>query len=137
MTRFVATPSARYPDPPSLRDSRFSEAINPGSHYGPRPTSTVVIALLTGSVPRFQVGQLVITAAAAATIPADEALSALRRHAAGDWGGVSQDDWAANDEALLDGSRLLSSYQTRDKTTFWIITESDRTVTTILLPSDY
>jgi hypothetical protein len=97
----------------------------------------VVIALLTGTTPRFQVGRLVITASAAAAIHADDALRALRRHAAGDWGTVGPEDWAANDQALREGTRLLSSYQSSDKTVFWIITEADRSVTTILLPSDY
>ena len=78
-----------------------------------------------------------ITPAAAQVVPADEATRALRRHAAGDWGNVDSEDWASNDEALRKGTRLLSSYQTQDKTVFWIITEADRSVTTILLPSDY
>lgn len=137
MTRFAPSTTTRYPNPTSWHQPSLADAIGPGFHHRSQPQATVVIALLTGTVPRFQVGQLVITSKAAASIPADEAIRALRRHAAGDWGCVSKEDWVANDEALREGSRLLSSYQTEDKITFWIITEADRSVTTILLPSDY
>ena len=54
-----------------------------------------------------------------------------------DWGNVCEADWIANDRALKRGERLLSSYSARDGTEFWIITEWDRSYTTILLPSDY
>ncbi len=137
MTQFNPTRSNRYPDtlPPPNSPLSLADAIGPEPHR--RPTPPVVIELLTGSLPRFQVGRLMVTAAAAASIAADEALQALRRHAAGDWGLVGAEDWAANDLALREGTRLLSSYETRDKTVFWIITEADRSVTTILLPSDY
>ena len=59
------------------------------------------------------------------------------RHMAGDWGEVDAEDKAANDLALMDGSRLLSAYTTTKGQKLWIITEADRSVTTILLPSDY
>jgi hypothetical protein len=112
--------------------------MHPGT---PRPDRVspppIVVALTTDPVPRFPVGRLMITPAAAQVVPADEAAKALRRHAAGDWGTVDAEDWASNDEALRKGTRLLSSYTTQDKTVFWIITEADRSVTTILLPSDY
>lgn len=61
----------------------------------------------------------------------------LRRHVAGDWGLVDKHDWEANDQALLDGSRLLSEYETSKGVRFWIITEADRSVTTLLRPSEY
>jgi hypothetical protein len=60
------------------------------------------------------------------------------RHLSGDWGSVPDDDKALNDEALLDGSRVMSAYileHTQIK--LWIITEWDRSVTTLLLPSEY
>jgi hypothetical protein len=62
---------------------------------------------------------------------------ALRRHIVGDWGEVSLEDWKSNDEALRDGSRLLSVYFDRHSNKFWIITEADRSATTILLPEEY
>ena len=133
------SPSTRYPDPASRGGADwFSDAMHPGIPRTPRvPPPPIVIALTTDPVPRFPVGRLMITPAAAQVVPADEATRALRRHAAGDWGNVDSEDWASNDEALRKGTRLLSSYQTQDKTVFWIITEADRSVTTILLPSDY
>ena len=61
----------------------------------------------------------------------------LERHAQGDWGDLPEEDKLANDEALKDGSRLLSAYQFNDKEKVWIITEADRSHTTVLSPSEY
>jgi len=63
--------------------------------------------------------------------------AALARHASGDWGDVDGSDWSANDEALERGGRILSSYRAKDGTKFWIITEGDRSATTVLLPEEY
>jgi len=60
----------------------------------------------------------------------------LERHRAGDWGDLDPEDWAANDLARVGGGRLLSAYQL-GPTRVWCITEADRSVTTVLLPSDY
>jgi hypothetical protein len=87
--------------------------------------------------PRFTLGRVVITANAEGTLPPEDVLSALRRHARGDWGELDAHDTAANNQALQDGSRLLSAYTASNGTKFWIITEADRSVTTILLPEDY
>lgn len=84
-----------------------------------------------------QLGQLVITAVAEATLNKEDVHRSLRRHLVGDWGDVCKDDKAANDLALKQGDRLLSAYSDRAGTKFWIITEHDRSVTTVLLPSDY
>ena len=67
---------------------------------------------------------------------ADAVNSCAGRHAAGDWGGVSDADAAANNAAISDGERLLSSYEV-DGRGLWVITEADRSVTTILFPEDY
>ena len=61
----------------------------------------------------------------------------LRRHCSGDWGELDAEDWAANDRALQEGSRLLSAYKLRDGTKIWIITEADRSSTCLLLPEEY
>jgi hypothetical protein len=61
----------------------------------------------------------------------------LTRHVAGDWGEVDEEDWALNDLALVDGSRILSAYRTLKGKKLWIITEADRSSTVILLPSEY
>lgn len=62
---------------------------------------------------------------------------AFTRHSLGDWGDVCREDWQTNDQALRDGERLLSIYHTLNGTKFYIITEADRSATTILLPSEY
>jgi hypothetical protein len=81
-------------------------------------------------------GQLVITANASLRLSTEEVLAAVRRHASGDWGDLCPEDAMANNEALHQGGRLLSAYGD-GQYRFWIITEADRSVTTILLPEDY
>lgn len=86
--------------------------------------------------PRFNPGRLMITRNAKDTLPRGEVDVAIKRHLSGDWGDVCQSDWQRNEQALRDGDRLLSVYQTQAGEKFWIITESDRSTTTVLLPSD-
>ena len=85
----------------------------------------------------FALGEIVATANAVATIPTLTIHAALDRHSLGDWGSLTDDDRQANEQALREGERLLSVYATEGGTTFWIITERDRSYTTILLPEDY
>lgn len=61
----------------------------------------------------------------------------LIRHGNCDWGNLTWEDKEANETALKDGLRILSSYTLSDKTIIWIITEADRSATTLLFPSDY
>lgn len=61
----------------------------------------------------------------------------LSRHVAGDWGEVGSEDGRLNDEAVASGERILSAYRTKAGEKIWIITEADRSATTILLPSEY
>ena len=61
----------------------------------------------------------------------------LDRHAQGDWGEVDSHDAAENELSLQRGFRLLSSYTTRSGDKLWIITEADRSATTLLLPEEY
>ena len=61
----------------------------------------------------------------------------LTRHASGDWGDVDAHDWAANDRALLADERLLSAYSLPTGERLWIITEADRSASTLLLPDEY
>ncbi len=89
------------------------------------------------TAPAFPLGQTVITPNALETLHADDVQRAIRRHAGGDWGECCAEDAQTNDAALLEGCRLLSVYRDRNGTKFWVITEWDRSVTTILLPEDY
>lgn len=90
-------------------------------------------------IPLFPLGQVVATPGAldllrrAAVDPAD----LLMRHQRGDWGHVPPDDAAANTQAVVAGSRILSSYPVADGQRLWILTEADRRVTTLLLPEEY
>lgn len=86
---------------------------------------------------RFSLGQTVITCAAFERLPTEEVLAALQRHQSGDWGELDDNDRQENERSLTEGGRLLSRYRTKDQIIFWIITEADRSVTTVLLPEDY
>lgn len=85
---------------------------------------------------RFSLGETVITAHASLRLTTEEVLSALQRHASGDWGDLCPEDMQSNSDALQHGGRLFSAYGSGAHR-FWIITESDRSVTTVLLPEDY
>ena len=61
----------------------------------------------------------------------------LNRHTSNDWGDLDKSDKKMNDEALLYGNRIFSAYYTNNKVKIWVITESDRSSTTLLLPSEY
>ncbi len=61
----------------------------------------------------------------------------LSRHLTGDWGDLDAEDVAGNEVSLREGFRLLSAYHLPDGTRIWIITEADRSVTTLLLPDEY
>jgi len=67
----------------------------------------------------------------------DDILSGIKRHQAGDWGNVSEHDRQENEFSLKEGFRLWSVYHSASGLKFWIITEADRSYTTILLPEDY
>lgn len=81
-------------------------------------------------------GQIVITANAARILTPSDILLGILRHSSGDWGTICPEDAALNDDAITAGDRILSSYRA-DNRTFWIITEADRSATTILMPEDY
>jgi hypothetical protein len=61
----------------------------------------------------------------------------LRRHQCGDWGELDAEDRDENDFSVRNNLRLLSAYRTPSGAKFWIITEADRSATTVLLPSEY
>ncbi len=85
----------------------------------------------------FEYGDIFITPNALESIPRSEIIRALGRHISGDWGDVCLEDWELNNEAVEMGYRILSQYTASNGTVFWIITEADRSTTTVLLPEDY
>ena len=91
------------------------------------------------SQPRFQLGQCVATPGALRALEesGQTPTEFLGRHHHGDWGEVDEEDATANEQALNDGSRILSAYRTDLGVKLWIITEADRSATTILLPEEY
>ena len=86
---------------------------------------------------KFELGQVLITPGAHDDLDLKDVASSLVRHAGGDFGDVNEEDWAQNVTALETGDRILSSYRDRNGVKFWIITEWDRSATTILLPDEY
>jgi hypothetical protein len=86
---------------------------------------------------KFSLGALHATPNALAEITHDDILNGLRRHRQGDWGDLEEEDRQANELALLENTRLVSRYRAANGTKFYIITEWDRSLTTVLLPQDY
>jgi hypothetical protein len=90
-------------------------------------------------IPRFPFGQVVATPGALdALLTAGQTPNTfLCRHLMGDWGELDEEDRRENEHSLVQGSRLLSAYTLSSGTRLWVITEADRSATTILLPSEY
>jgi hypothetical protein len=87
----------------------------------------------------FRGGKIVMTKGVFNAVNGDqeEVQTCLRRHLLNDWGDLDAEDIKANDVAVKVGGRILSAYHLKDGTKIWIITEWDRSVTTILLPEEY
>lgn len=82
-------------------------------------------------------GNCFVTRLAASRLNRDDAMVCLERHMVGDYGEVDAIDWMANDEAAKHGFPIVSLYVDRRKHSFLIITDADRSATTILLPEEY
>lgn len=89
--------------------------------------------------PKFPLGRIVATPGALEAIQeaGQEPAEFLLRHQAGDWGDVCEEDRQENELSLKKGFRLLSVYYTAKGVKLWVITEADRSATTILLPEEY
>jgi len=89
--------------------------------------------------PLFLLGQVVATPRALAAFKkaGQSPAEFLSQHVRGQWGDIPEEDRRENEYSLKHGFRLLSSYRTRANETIWVITEADRSVTTLLLPSEY
>ena len=88
---------------------------------------------------KFSLGKIVATPGALAALEeaGETPASLLDRHAAGDWGDLCREDHAENELSLKEGFRLLSAYTLSTGERIWVITENDRSVTTLLRPVDY
>lgn len=88
---------------------------------------------------KFSLGQVVATPGAldALETAAQSAMVFIQRHASGDWGEIDEHDRAENELSLRQGFRLMSVYTLNTGVKIWIITEADRSSTTILLPDEY
>jgi hypothetical protein len=88
-------------------------------------------------IAKFRLGHIVATPNALTKLAQDDILHCIQRHQAGDWGDVPEEDREENELSLQQGFRLLSAYRSAHGVIFWIITEADRSSTTVLMPEDY
>jgi hypothetical protein len=88
-------------------------------------------------IAKFRLGRIMTTPDALNSLTPSDILRGIQRHQAGDWGDVDGHDRQANECALIDGGRLWSVYHTPGGIKFWLITEADRSASTILLPENY
>lgn len=82
-------------------------------------------------------GRTVITANAQNVLTASDIANALDRHQSGDWGELCEEDKQVNEDALKNCERIMSVYKSSGGQKFWVITEADRSCTTVLMPEDY
>ncbi len=86
---------------------------------------------------RFELGLLVMTSGIKAALTSGEIACAVARHVQGDWGVVGPEDWQENENALAEGWRIFSVYETANGLRHYVITEADRSSTCVLLPEEY
>ena len=117
--------NAPTPGTPSATHTAMSTSVAPTARSRTRPVS-------------LPLGHVVATPGALEVVRDHglDVVGLLHRHRAGDWGAVSDHGARANDRAVEGGTRVLSAYETPGGR-LWILTEADRSATTVLLPSDY
>jgi len=95
--------------------------------------------MILPATPLFKLGQLLVTPGAmtALQVSGESPWSFVARHLAGEWGDLGSEDKSLNDEAVRSGERVLSAYTASCGKRLWVITEADRSATTILLPEEY
>ena len=87
---------------------------------------------------KFPLGKIIITPGAATEIDSDEITAALRRHPGGDWGNLDPRERNCNEKALKAAGWLLSSYvDPVGGERFLVITQPNRTVTTVMIPNEF
>lgn len=92
-----------------------------------------------GFKPRFSLGSVVWTPGSMRAFAKNKQspIEFLERHVQGDWGELCDEDKAGNEFAVKNDLRIISAYSLKDRTKIWIITEADRSATTVLLPEEY
>ena len=89
------------------------------------------------SSPKFALGEIVITQGAARKLPPEDITNAVRRHSQGDWGDINLEDQKLNVRRAEQGGPIASIYTASNGMKFYVLTERDRSVTTVLLPEEY
>jgi len=97
----------------------------------------IVDSEINWNLAKFNLGLVVSTPGALQVLSQEEIHIALLRHVCGEWGALDEHDREANESALLNSDRLVSVYHTETGVKFYVITEWDRSATTVLLPEDY
>jgi len=128
---FVDEDDCHYPDDDTFEPNHsdvpnFNEPFDNGATFADDDSELL-----------FPLGGTVITDGASTALSGDEIIDALHRHQTGDFGTVSASDRNSNNAAIKEGDRILSKYRSLTGNEFWIITEHDRSVTTVLLPEEY
>lgn len=95
------------------------------------------MSIIRFPVAKFRLGRIVATPNALEHLTQEDILKGIQRHQSGDWGDIDEEDRQENEFSLRQGFRLLSVYRASNGTKFWLVTEADRSFTTILLPGDY
>ena len=98
-----------------------------------------MIAPANKPMPRFNLGRCLATPGAVEAMNDSQQAPRdfLDRHMRGDWGDCDADDHQANEDALTNDTRIFSVFHTKKGVKLWVITEADRSATTILLPDEY
>ena len=119
--------------------ARFTVRETPGAGHDPRAGQSPRLATGPTLAVRFPLGRILATPAALGALERAhvDPVRFLARHASGDWGELDPEDRAANEHALRDGARLLSAYRLPSGARLWVVTEADRSATTLLLPEEY
>ena len=85
----------------------------------------------------FPLGAVRVTYGVEHALDSSDVVTGITRHARGDWGEVDEHDWSQNDDFVENGGQLLSQYTAKNGTLYWVVTESNRSATTVLLPEEY
>ena len=144
-TAFLDSPEGQRRFKKQLRFEAWRTHLGGEEDVYPKPTAPKAGDFwlgIAGAEKKFPLGQIVMTRGVSDMVAENTEFSrcaaqSLRRHASGDWGDLSGEDKRENEYALGKHLRLFSAYEKPPLPKIWIITEADRSVTTILFPEEY